>query len=555
MISTYSAFKSGQFLAGKEILKYTANGLIDITSFTLDLDFRAISTDAGSTFRFQGSADNVLWDNLNTAAVSSLTYTPPATLVLTNNLQAGKKYKYFRLLGIAGTSNFGGVANATFNLASSNRSSANPKLTCVNDLDGDGIPNHLDLDSDGDACPDAKEAGVIGTLTTGSVVNLANPNAAAGTVTSTTSGVSNAIAGGSYGANGFANALQTATESGLYSGTYIYDYAITKTFNACADTDSDGIADLVDIDDDNDGILDAVESPTCFYNSLELSQPMAISTDLLPHSNAVIENAIDASSTTYSAFAPSVNWVGKTLFNLTALAQIPISGINLSLSTWALSNPSNTAGNTFKLQGSNDNNVWTDLSTAVSSAATTGILNIPNTLATTSKFKYYQIVGVAGASYYGGVADINFVIASSYVQSQYTKPTCLTGRNDADLIPNHLDLDSDGDGCSDALESGTTSSTTANFKFTSSNNVTDFGANGFYNTLEKTSAESNLYKGIYTYAYADDNTVNACSDFDGDGAADLFDLDDDNDGVLDAVESPTCFYTLTDPVVAANLTS
>jgi hypothetical protein len=135
---------------------------------TLDLDFRAISTDAASTFRFQGSADNVIWDNLNTAAVSSLTYTPPATLVLTNDLKAGKKYKYFRLYGVAGTSNFGGVANATFNLASSNRSSANPKLTCTNDTDIDGIPNHLDLDSDGDGCPDAKEAGVVGTLTTGS---------------------------------------------------------------------------------------------------------------------------------------------------------------------------------------------------------------------------------------------------------------------------------------------------------------------------------------------------------------------------------------------------
>jgi len=167
------------------------------------------------------------------------------------------------LYGIAGTSNYGGVAEATFNLASTSNSSANPKFTCTNDTDGDGIPNHLDLDSDGDACPDAKEASVIGTLTTGSVVNLANPNAASGTATSTTSGVANAIAAGTSSANGFADALETATESGLYSGTYTYDYAISKTFNACTDTDSDGIPDLIDIDDDNDGILDAVEEANC----------------------------------------------------------------------------------------------------------------------------------------------------------------------------------------------------------------------------------------------------------------------------------------------------
>ena len=59
--------------------------------------------------------------------------------------------------------------------------------TCSSkDTDGDGIPDHLDLDSDGDGCPDAKEAMVTGTLTTGNIVNLTNPNAGAGTATSTT---------------------------------------------------------------------------------------------------------------------------------------------------------------------------------------------------------------------------------------------------------------------------------------------------------------------------------------------------------------------------------
>ena len=37
----------------------------------------------------------------------------------------------------------------------------------VCDTDNDGIPNQFDLDSDGDGCPDAKEAGVIGTLRNG----------------------------------------------------------------------------------------------------------------------------------------------------------------------------------------------------------------------------------------------------------------------------------------------------------------------------------------------------------------------------------------------------
>ena len=37
----------------------------------------------------------------------------------------------------------------------------------VCDTDNDGLPNQFDLDSDGDGCPDAKEAGVTGTLRSG----------------------------------------------------------------------------------------------------------------------------------------------------------------------------------------------------------------------------------------------------------------------------------------------------------------------------------------------------------------------------------------------------
>ena len=123
------------------------------------------------------------------------------------------------------------------------------------DTDYDGIPNRLDLDSDGDGCPDAKEAAVYGLLNDGSVKNGAN-----GAVNSTTT-ISNAIAGttGNYGANGFANYLETSTESGIYSGTFTYSNAIYTTINGCTDTDTDGVSDIIDLDDDNDGVTDCEE--------------------------------------------------------------------------------------------------------------------------------------------------------------------------------------------------------------------------------------------------------------------------------------------------------
>jgi hypothetical protein len=130
-----------------------------------------------------------------------------------------------------------------------------PDFSCTDiDTDSDGIPNRLDLDSDGDGCPDSREAGVrTGVLTSASIQNRVN------NVLTTTANVANARTSSPFGINGFANSIETATESGLYSGTYTYDFALDANVNACLDTDSDGISDIIDIDDDNDGVLDVTE--------------------------------------------------------------------------------------------------------------------------------------------------------------------------------------------------------------------------------------------------------------------------------------------------------
>ncbi|WP_435524801.1 hypothetical protein [Chryseobacterium indoltheticum] len=40
---------------------------------------------------------------------------------------------------------------------------------------------------------------------------------------------------------------------------------------------------------------------------------------------------------------------------------------------------------------------------------------------------------------------------------------------------------------------------------------------------------------------SDNKNYQSCTDFDGDGVSDFDDIDDDNDGVLDIIESPACF--------------
>jgi hypothetical protein len=405
------------------------------------------------------------------------------------------------------------ISSLTLNLEVGNTfSDLKIEVACggVLDTDNDGIPNGFDLDSDGDGCSDAIEAGSSTTAASTTVFPT-------GTDTNT---------------NGLLNVYEGTTAGTINYGSTYADYALTNTVNACTDTDGDGITDIKDIDDDNDGVLDAVEAPTCFYAPLELAKPIAVTTDIPVYQGNTaytIGNSIDGNSATSSAFVGSFNWVNKEIFKFTAKTAIPITGMTFNLVSWALS--SSTA-NTFKLQGSTDNNSWTDLSVPVASTATSNSFTISNTLNPTGKYKHFRILGVAGVCANGGVTEAVFNIPTTFNQSEYPKASCFFDL-DADGKPNHLDLDSDGDGCSDAKEAGTTTSSTANFEFTG-----NFGTNGFINTLEAT-ADNGIYNGTYTYGYAKAVSLSMCIDTDGDGISDLLDVDDDNDGVLDATEQ-TC---------------
>jgi len=93
--------------------------------------------------------------------------------------------------------------------------------------DADGIADYIDFDSDDDGTPDALESGL--TFLPADVTYLD----ADGTID-----------------------LDPATAAGL---TNTDSDATELDFRSLQDTDGDGVADHIDIDDDNDGILDVVE--------------------------------------------------------------------------------------------------------------------------------------------------------------------------------------------------------------------------------------------------------------------------------------------------------
>ncbi|WP_435524798.1 hypothetical protein [Chryseobacterium indoltheticum] len=122
---------------------------------------------------------------------------------------------------------------------------------------------------------------------------------------------------------------------------------------------------------------------------------------------------------------------------------------------------------TTKIQGSNTNNGsdWVDLSAAIAAGSTTNVtangavsvttpIKYPVTLNTTTAYKYIRITGVAASNIVAANASEVYLDFnnSSYVASSYPKSTC-SNDTDGDGVMNQMDLDSDGDGCPDAVES------------------------------------------------------------------------------------------------------
>jgi hypothetical protein len=322
----------------------------------------------------------------------------------------------------------------------------------------------------------------------------------------------------------------------------------------CRDFDNDGIIDIDDVDDDNDGILDVVESPACFFknndwNTVAKSNYVTVSSDIAMVTNTNLAGLSDGVATAAVTFVTASAQLNKELFKMNFLRPVQLSAFYINKTT-----ATNLIGgtNSIQIQGSNDNSTWTNLSAIITppANATTNIpFGLTTALANSNKFtidqnagkyKYYRIYGVATAATVGaGVATEIYYDLNVNNSSLFPIGNC-TADADNDEKLNHLDLDADGDGCSDALEAGATTSTTANFQFTGT--AADFGINGLINTKE-TVADNGVINYTSTHVNAISNGISYCADTDGDGINNNDDFDDDNDGILDAVESPDCFYT------------
>ena len=302
------------------------------------------------------------------------------------------------------------------------------------DTDGDGVMNFLDLDSDADGCPDALEGD--GGFT---YANIQNDTLKGGV---DLSGIPNVATGG-QGVGSSADASHADECDACNSNSTLF-----------TDNDLDGIGDLCDLDDDNDGILDTDECPLPIvdadYNNWDrtgtnwtitgggtrarnqannvsnqdicitlidastLSNVTQLTFDLNLRANGASNNIIN---TDFADLVFQVNGIDYVTFTN------PDDGISSDI-TIVLSNGSSASLTAFPI--STTSGPFTSIS-----------VTIPWTGAATMDVCYNYTA--AGDDW--EISTTSFTAANNY--------TCDT---DSDGTPDHQDLDSDNDGCFDTEE-------------------------------------------------------------------------------------------------------
>jgi len=284
--------------------------------------------------------------------------------------------------------------------------------------------------------------------------------------------------------------LEVAT--GSIEAVTILSADSAKAFSGVlADTDGDGLDDLVDLDDDNDGILDTEEVKT---NSAYAST----SVQSIAGVGGTTTDILDLASLGYS--------VGDTI-NINQTNLLLAGDFGNGTETLTLTFNQNLPS-TVTISGVNSDGAATGFDQI--NQATTATLTVVDIGSGTPGLTYQATTttGVSNTQYGGPRFDLRIPDVNVY-NSDF----------DGDGIINSLDLDSDNDGVSDLLESGNTNAVAA-----------DVNNDGTISLAESADSNSDGLLDIFG------NGTNPV-DTDRDGYDDFRDIDSDRDGIVDIVES------------------
>ncbi|MGJ8761020.1 MAG: T9SS type A sorting domain-containing protein [Polaribacter sp.] len=393
--------------------------------------------------------------------------------------------------------------NALVITGSDTNNDGKPDSYTTGDTDGDGIPNHIDLDSDNDGITDITEAGGIDADGDGKIDNIRSN----GTLVNDADndGFDDAVDGNVNGTDNKNNAL-------IVTGVDTDGNGKPNSYPN-GDTDKDGVLDFLDLDSDNDGIPDIVEA-----GGIDSDGNGKVD-DINANGTLINDADSDGLDDRYDA-----NVTGGTDGN-------------------AITNPDTDGDGIKDTQDlDSDNDGIPDVVEAGGTDANgDGIADNFNDT-DNDGFNDYVDGDVNGAIN----SNNALILTGSTDANNDGKPdTYDTGDTDNDGIPNYLDLDSDNDGIPDLVEAGGIDTDgnglvdTINPDGSLRNDVDN---DGFDDAVDgNVNGTNNVAKALIVTGADSNNNGKPNSypngDTDQDGILDMLDLDADNDGIPDLIEA------------------
>jgi len=295
-----------------------------------------------------------------------------------------------------------------------------------------------------------------------------------------------------------------------------------------SDCDGDKIADEVDLDSDNDGILDAVECPTCavfdFTNGDLEAPPISTTTFRL-----IDDDLVDGWNTTDPTGVIefwSTNFQGVPSYSGNQFVELNANNPSIlwqdfcaapgTVLTWTVAHRGRDGRDVANVLIGSDS--FTAVVQAVMSDSTdawgvyTGTYTVPQGPVTNMVIAF-EAVSTAN----------NSLSIGNFIDGVDIEISCRD--TDGDGVADYLDLDSDNDGLWDGTEAGHNVVMGADGRIPGAD--LGSGLNGFYDVLESLSES-----GIANYVLSD-------SEISPDGVYDPYQIDSDGDGCFDTYETLT----------------
>lgn len=411
--------------------------------------------------------------------------------------------------------------------------------------DSDSRPNPYDLDADNDGIPDLIEVGGVDSNGDGLVDAATDAN---------TNGWPDAYEPAQSGIN-----LKTLDANGAAAGGAVFDF------------DGDGIANYLDLDSDNDGIPDLIEQGGTDGNNdgkvdvttdidkdgfadnidpVNTSTGAALGTALITTGSAV-----DATTKLPASYSARANFDGKSLINMLDLDSDD-DGISDVLEAGFATydtNSNSIINNSDAGYADANGDGWSDAVDALSS------LNLPNGDGDSGKPNYLDLDAdndgipdnIEARVTASTDAPLNADTDADGLDDRYDAVSGIGGaglapvNSDGDATPDYIDGDSDNDGTTDRIEGwDTNGDNRINGSETAYVGTGDADNDGLLDEYDNNDAAFNPTNGTtgLSYPNADmpatpERDWREAADTDGDGIRDNVDLDTDNDGILNTMES------------------